>query len=490
MTPPLHGESIAGLLELMRTGAASSKDVVSACLARVESVEPRIRAFLSLRAEEALREAEAVDTARARGAAPGLLAGVPIALKDIIGTRGWETTCGSRILRNYVPVYDATATERLRRAGAVIIGKTNMDEFAMGSSTEHSAFQVTRNPWDTDRVPGGSSGGSAAAVAAREVPGALGTDTGGSVRQPAAFTGVVGLKPTYGRVSRYGLVAFASSLDQIGPLARTVADCARLLQVVAGHDPSDMTSSHREVPDYLAALARGVRGLRVGVPVEYFPEGLDAEVAASMERCHRILEEAGAKLVEVSLPQTRHAIATYYIIATAEASSNLARFDGVRFGYRANGAESLRALYEETRGEGFGAEVRRRILLGTFVLSAGYYDAYYLKAQKVRALLRRDFENVWDQCDLLAVPTTPGPAFRLGEKTDDPLAMYLSDIFTVTANLAGIPAISVPGGFTRGGLPLGCQLLGKFFEESTLFAAGRVIEDALALKGPHPKLPI
>ncbi len=490
MSVPLHTAGIGDLLDLMRTRRASAEEVCRACLARIEAVEPRVRAFLSVRAEESVQEARRVDGVRARGEDPGALGGIPVAIKDIIGTRGWVTTCGSRILENHIPVYDATAVERLRRAGAVLIGKTNMDEFAMGSSTEHSAFGPTRNPWDPDRVPGGSSGGSAAAVAACEAPGALGTDTGGSVRQPAALTGVVGLKPTYGRVSRYGLVAFASSLDQIGTFGRSVGDCARLLAVVAGEDPRDMTTARREVPDYLASLGRGVKGLRVGLPREYFPPGMDPEVGSSVARCHEILRAAGAKIVDVSLPHTEYAIATYYIVATAEASSNLARYDGVRYGLRRGDGGTLRDMYEASRAAGFGEEVKRRIMLGTYVLSAGYYDAYYLKAQKVRALIRRDFEDAFNRCDLLAVPTTPGPAFRLGEKTDDPLAMYLSDIFTVTANLAGVPALSVPCGHTSAGLPLGCQLLGRFFDEPALFAAGSVIEDALAHAGPRPPLPL
>jgi len=490
MNPRPYELGISQLLESMRGGSLSSAETVRSCLDRMESVEPKVKAFLSVHAEESLAEARRIDEVRARGGDPGPLGGVPIALKDIIGTKGWTTTCGSRILANYVPAYDATSTERLRKAGAIILGKTNMDEFAMGSSTEHSAFGATCNPWDTSRVPGGSSGGSAAAVASREVPGAFGTDTGGSVRQPAALTGVVGLKPTYGRVSRYGLVAFASSLDQIGPLARSVVDCARLLGVVAGRDPRDMTTAHREVPGYVASATRGVRGLRVGIPREYFPEGLDSEVAASVSRCHEILKGAGATLVPVSLPHTEYAIASYYIVATAEASSNLARFDGVRYGLRVRGEGALRGMYEASRAAGFGEEVKRRIMLGTYVLSAGYYDAYYLKAQKVRALIRRDFERAFASCDVLAVPTVPGPAFRLGEKTDDPLAMYLSDIFTVTANLAGVPALSLPSGFTSSGLPLGCQIVGNFFEESTLFAAANVIEDGLALHKSRPELPV
>jgi aspartyl-tRNA(Asn)/glutamyl-tRNA(Gln) amidotransferase subunit A len=490
MGDPLHAAGIGDLLRLFRSRRASAEEAARACLDRIAKVDPSVHAFLSVDEERVIEQARRVDAARARGADPGPLGGVPVAVKDIIGTEGQATTCGSRILESYVPVFDATATARLKGAGAVILGKTNLDEFAMGSSTEHSAFGPTRNPWDLERVPGGSSGGSAAAVAALEAPGALGTDTGGSVRQPAALTGVVGLKPTYGRVSRYGLVAFASSLDQIGTFARSVEDCARLLTVVAGEDPRDMTAARREVPDFAAAAGRGVRGLRVGIPKEYFPPGLDAEVEGSARRCHEALGKAGAVLVDVALPHTGYAVATYYVIATAEASSNLARYDGVRYGLRAEDGGGLRGMYEASRGAGFGPEVRRRILLGTFVLSAGYYDAYYAKAQKVRALVRRDFEEAFTRCDLLAVPTTPGPAFRLGEKVDDPLSMYLSDIFTVTANLAGVPGLSVPCGFTASGLPLGCQLLGRFFDEETLVAAARVIEDALAPPAARPALPI
>ena len=490
MTSELHRAGIGDLLHIMESKRASSEEVARACLSRIEAVEPRLRAFISVDPGRVLQEARAIDAARARGENPGPLGGVPIAVKDIIGTRGQATTCGSRIVERYVPVYDATAADRLSRAGAVILGKTNLDEFAMGSSTEHSAFGPTRNPWDLDRVPGGSSGGSAAAVAAFEAPGSLGSDTGGSVRQPAALTGVVGLKPTYGRVSRYGLVAFASSLDQIGPFARNVEDCARILGVIAGEDPRDMTSARHPVPDYVASVRRGVRGLRVGRPREYFPEGLDPEVAASIERCHNALADAGAEIVEISLPHTEYAIATYYIVATAEASSNLARYDGVRYGLREAKDAALREMYHASRAAGFGQEVKRRIMLGTYVLSAGYCDAYYARAQKVRALIRNDFEVAFTRCDLLAVPATPTPAFRLGEKVDDPLAMYLSDIFTVTANLAGLPGLSVPCGFTSEGLPLGCQLMGKFFDEGTLFAAARVIEDALAPPDSRPPLPI
>jgi len=483
MSEPLFAAGIGQLLDRMRKGDVSAEEVTRACLGRIEAVDGRVRAFLRVDAEGALAQARAVDRRRAGGEDPGPLGGVPVAIKDIIGSRGQKTTCGSRILEPYEPVYDATAVERLRAAGAVIIGKTNLDEFAMGSSTEHSAFGPTRNPWDLERVPGGSSGGSAAAVAALEVPCALGTDTGGSVRQPAAFTGTVGLKPTYGRVSRYGLVAFASSLDQIGTFTRTVEDAARLLAVIAGPDPRDMTSALRETADYVTASERGVKGVKIGLPREYYPEGLDPEVASATERAKEALSRAGAELVPVSLPHTEYAIATYYILATAEASSNLARFDGVRYGLRSGDGAELRSMYLATRAAGFGEEVKRRIMLGTYVLSAGYYDAYYVKAQRVRALIRNDFEQAFERCDLLAVPTTPTAAFRIGEKTDDPLAMYLSDIFTVTANLAGVPGLSVPCGFTSAGLPLGCQLLGRFFDEEALFAAARVIEDSVAKEG-------
>jgi aspartyl-tRNA(Asn)/glutamyl-tRNA(Gln) amidotransferase subunit A len=474
----------------MESGQASSEEVTRACLDRIEAVDRDVNAFLSVDAEGALAEARRIDSLRARGEGVGALGGVPIAIKDNIGTRGRATTCGSRILEPFRPVDDATATARLRSAGAVVVGKTNLDEFAMGSSTEHSAFGPTRNPWDLERVPGGSSGGSAAAVAALEVPGALGSDTGGSVRQPAAMTGTVGLKPTYGRVSRYGLVAFASSLDQISPLARSVRDCARLLAVIAGEDPRDMTCAAVETSDYESAADRGVEALRVGFPREYYPPDLDSEIVVSMDRCRKALEGAGAELVELSMPHTEYAVAAYYIVATAEASSNLARYDGVRYGRRSAGTGSLREMYLASRADGFGEEVRRRIMLGTYVLSAGYYDAYYLKAQKVRTLIRGDFEEAFRRCDVLAVPASPTPAFRLGERIDDPLAMYLSDIFTVTANLAGVPALSVPCGFTSEGLPLGCQFLGRFFDEASLFAAAQVIEDALAQpeSRPQPKL--
>jgi len=406
----------------------------------------------------------------------------------VLCTRGIPTTCGSRILKNFVPAYDATCVARLRRAGAVIVGKTNMDEFAMGSSTENSAYEKTCNPWALDRVPGGSSGGSAAAVAAGEVPASLGSDTGGSIRQPAAFCGVAGMKPTYGRVSRYGLVAFASSLDQVGPFGVTVEDVARVLQVIAGHDPRDSTSAPRPVPDYLKALGQDAAGLRIGVPAEYFRGGLTPEVETAVQSALKTAERLGARLEEISLPHTEYAIPTYYIIATAEASSNLARYDGVRYGHRAAGASQMETLYVRTRTEGFGPEVKRRIMLGTYVLSSGYYDAYYLKGQKVRTLIRRDFELAFEKVDLIVTPTTPTPAFRFGDKVDDPLSMYLSDIFTVTINLAGLPGISIPCGLTRERLPVGLQVIGRPFDEETVLRLAASLEGALKFNDHRPPL--
>jgi len=423
----------------------------------------------------ALGRARALDTALASGEPAPALAGVPVAVKDVLDMEGVPTTCGSRILEGYRPPFTATAVARLEAAGAIVIGKTNMDEFAMGSSTENSAFKTTKNPWDPGRVPGGSSGGSAAAVAARMVPLALGSDTGGSIRQPAALCGVVGLKPTYGRVSRYGLVAFASSLDQVGPLARTVEDAAVVSSVLCGHDPLDSTSAAAPVPDFTAALRGEVAGIRIGVPGDFLREGVEAETLARVREALAVLEESGVRLVDVSMPHWRHAIATYYLVATAEASSNLARYDGVRYGRRAEESRELRRMYGESRDHGFGAEVKRRIILGTFVLSSGYYDAYYLCAQKVRTLIRRDFERALETCDAVATPTSPTPAFRIGEKTADPLQMYLADVFTVPANLAGIPAISLPCGLS-GGLPVGLQLLGRPFDEATLLRLGAAFQ--------------
>jgi aspartyl-tRNA(Asn)/glutamyl-tRNA(Gln) amidotransferase subunit A len=469
--------SASEIARRVRSRALSAEDVTRAHLDRIAAVEPKVDAFLHLFPERALATAREVDKAVAAGRSDLPLAGVPVAVKDVLDIDGIPTTCGSRILEGYRPPFTATAVKRLEAAGAVPLGKTNMDEFAMGSSTENSAYKKTRNPWDPERVPGGSSGGSAAAVAARMAPVALGTDTGGSIRQPAALCGVVGLKPTYGRVSRYGLVAFASSLDQIGPFARTSEDAALVASVLFGADPSDATSARRETPDFARELPRGAQGLRVGIPWAFLEKGVDAGVMESFRSALTDLEKLGARLVDVSLPYAHHAIATYYIVATAEASSNLARFDGVRYGLRSAGSADLRHMYGESRDLGFGAEVKRRIILGTFVLSSGYYDAYYLQAQKVRTLIRRDFDAAFASCDAVATPTTPGTAFRLGEKTDDPLQMYLADIFTVPANLAGIPGLSIPCGFS-GGLPVGLQLLGRPFDEASLLRLGHAFEQA------------
>jgi aspartyl-tRNA(Asn)/glutamyl-tRNA(Gln) amidotransferase subunit A len=435
-------------------------------LDRIAAVQPRVGAFLGVLADRARAQADAVDASLAGGQAPKRLSGVPVAVKDVLDLEGLPTTCGSKILEGYLPPFTATTLLRLEAEGAVLIGKTNMDEFAMGSSTENSAYKKTRNPWDLERVPGGSSGGSAAAVAASMAPIALGTDTGGSIRQPAAFCGIYGLKPTYGRVSRYGLVAFASSLDQIGPFARTAEDLALATELLCGADPRDATSASEPPPDLSGALGQGVAGIRIGVPWSFLKDGVDGATLDAFRKGLGVLEGAGARVVEIALPHVPHAIATYYIVATAEASSNLARYDGVRFGLRAQ-AERLRDMYGRTRDQGFGPEVKRRIILGTFVLSSGYYDAYYLRAQKVRSLIRQDFEAAFGACDVVATPTTPTPAFRFGEKTDNPLEMYLADIFTVPANLAGLPGLSLPCGFASG-LPIGLQVLGRRFDEATL----------------------
>ena len=463
--------------------AARKVSAVEMCrdaLARIQASNPRLNSFLLVDVEDALARARKVDERLAAGEAPGALAGVPIAIKDNLCVRGMKTTAASKILATYVPPYDATVIERLEAAGAVIVGKTNCDEFAMGSSNENSAFGPVRNPWALSRTPGGSSGGSAAAVAAAQVPLALGSDTGGSIRQPASFCGVVGLKPTYGRVSRYGLLAFASSLDQIGPFARSVDDAALALGVIAGPDRADATSSREPVPDLTAALTGDVKGLRVGVPRTFVSEGVDDGVKAAFDAALAVLESAGARLVDVELPHAPYGVPAYYLVCTAEASSNLARYDGVKYGYRSKAAaDGLQAMYTHSRSEGFGAEVKRRIMLGTYVLSAGYYDAFYLKAQQVRTLLRRDYDRAFDAADVIAMPTSPIPPFGLGEKTDDPLQMYLADIFTVSANLAGVPAISVPCGFVeRGGdrLPIGFQLAGRPFDEPTLLRAADAYE--------------
>jgi len=446
----------------------------------IQRVDGEIHAYLSLCRERALAKAEEIDRLAEQGAPLPPLAGVPVAIKDVMVTNGVRTTAGSKVLEKFVPLYDCTAVARLETAGAVILGKTNCDEYAMGSSNENSAYGPVRNPRDLSRVPGGSSGGSAAAVAAGTAVFALGSDTGGSIRQPASFCGVVGLMPTYGRVSRYGLIAFASSLDHIGPLTSSVRDAAIVLRTIAGRDANDSTSAAVPVPDYEAELDRPVRGTRLGVPKEYFGEGLHPEVRSAVEAAIQKLAAAGCEIVPVTLPHTAYAIPTYYVVATAEASSNLARYDGVRYGHRASGARGLTDMYRRTRDEGFGAEVKRRIMLGTYALSAGYYDAYYLKAQKVRALLAQDFEQAFEKVDAIVTPTSPTPAFKLGEKADDPLAMYLADIYTVVADLVGIPGISVPCGETRDGLPIGLQVLGKHFEEATVMRLAHAYEGARA----------
>ena len=444
---------------------------------KIAAQDGEIHAYLTLAKKRALAQAARIDARVEKGDPLPPLAGVPVAVKDVMTTRGVRTTAGSKILQHYFPPYDCTAVARLEAAGAVVLGKTNCDEFAMGSSNENSAYGAVRNPRDTSRVPGGSSGGSAAAVAAGMAVAALGSDTGGSIRQPASFCGVVGLMPTYGRVSRYGLIAFASSLDHIGPLAHTVEDAALLLGHIAGRDPMDSTSADLPVPDYAAAMRKPVRGLRLGVPREYFGEGLDAEVRAAVEAAVAKLAGAGCEVVPISLPHTTYAIPTYYVVATAEASSNLARYDGVRYGFRSRNGKSLSEMYRKTRDQGFGAEVKRRIMLGTYALSAGYYDAYYLKAQRVRTLLTRDFDEAFVKVDAIVTPTSPTPAFKLGEKADDPLAMYLADIYTVTADLAGIPGISVPCGRSTAGLPIGVQVLARHFDEVTMLRVARAVEE-------------
>lgn len=458
----------------------SAVEVCRAALDRIDRLS-NLNAFITVTNERALARAEEIDRLAESGEEIPPLAGAILAVKDNLVLRGVRTTAGSHILFNYKPPYTATVLERLETAGAIIIGKTNCDEFAMGSSTENSAYGPARNPWDTERVPGGSSGGSAVAVSSGMAMIALGSDTGGSIRQPASLSGVVGLKPTYGRVSRYGLIAFGSSLDQIGPFANSVEDASRVLGVMAGRDQNDSTSSDVAVDDYVAALTKDIRGFKVGVPREYFGEGLDAEVRASTEAAIKKLEELGAEIIDVSLPNTEYAVPVYYLIATAEASSNLARYDGVRYGFRAEEAATLREMYSRTRDEGFGTEVKRRIMLGTYALSAGYYEEYYGKAQKVRSLIECDFRNAFAACDVIATPTAPTPAFRLGEKTDDPLAMYLSDIYTITLNLAGVPGVSIPCGFSSNGLPIGLQLIGRHFDEARLLSAAHNLEQALGL---------
>ena len=481
--------SVREIRDAIVTGQTSAVDVCRAAVTRIEQTNPALNAFNHVVAERALDRAGHIDRQRASGTALGPLAGVPVALKDNLCVKGVRTTASSKILDTFIPPYDATVVQRLESAGAVIVGKTNCDEFAMGSSNENSAYGPVHNPWATSRTPGGSSGGSAAAVAAQCVPLALGSDTGGSIRQPASFCGVVGLKPTYGRVSRYGLLAFASSLDQIGPFTRSVADAAVALSVLSGRDPMDSTSSEEPVPDFTAALTGDIRGVRVGVPRAFVANGVDQAVRRAFDAAVVVLRDAGATLVDIELPYARYAIPVYYLICTAEASSNLARYDGVKYGYRSPTAkdEPLTTMYSRTRDEGFGAEVKRRIVLGTYVLSAGYYDAFYLKAQQVRTLLRRDYEQAFSQADVIVMPTSPIPPFKLGEKTDDPLQMYLADIFTVSVNLAGLPGISIPCGFVERPerserLPIGFQVIGRMFDEATMLRVADVYERATEWK--------
>jgi len=477
---------ISDALDLLQRGEITPGDLLNALFKRIDAVDKDVRAFITLTQDEAYDRLGALDTPQGKGTWEPV-AGIPLAVKDNMCTKGIRTTCSSRILENFIPPYESTVTGKLLQSGYILVGKTNLDEFAMGSSTENSGFFVSRNPWDLDRVPGGSSGGSATAVAADECLAALGSDTGGSIRQPAAFCGVVGLKPTYGRVSRYGLVAFASSLDQIGPLTKTVSDAAVVLNIISGHDRKDSTSAEIPVPDFRESLTRDVKGLKIGVPDEYFIEGLDPEVEKAVRDAIGEMERLGAEIRNVSLPHTGYAVATYYILATSEASSNLARYDGVKYGFRSD-AEDLMDMYLETRARGFGPEVRRRIMLGTYALSSGYYDAYYRKAQQVRTLIVRDFEEAFKLVDLIATPTTPTPAFRIGEKISDPLQMYLNDIFTISVNLAGVPAISVPCGFNSGGLPIGLQLIGRHFDEVTTLRAAHAYESETDWHKRRPEL--
>lgn len=482
----IHWESLVKLRDLLRRGEVSSEELTRHFLNRISELDPKVKAYITITEEESLSQAREADKALKAGEEKPLL-GVPLAIKDNICTKGIRTTCASKILENFVPIYEATVIERLRTAGAVILGKTNLDEFAMGSSTENSAFFPTHNPWDLSRVPGGSSGGSAAAVAAGLCAGSLGSDTGGSIRQPASFCGVVGLKPTYGRVSRYGLVAFASSLDQIGPLTRTVADTALLLKVIAGPDPRDSTCAPQGVPDYEKSLEQDLKGLKVGVPKEYFGEGLAEEVREAVEKALEVMKGLGLELKEVSLPHSPYAIAAYYIIAPAEASSNLARYDGVKYGFRAEGKDLI-DMYKKTRSQGFGPEVKRRIMIGTYALSAGYYDAYYKKASQVRTLIAQDFAKAFEEVDFVIGPVAPSPAFKIGERTDDPLKMYLSDIYTISVNLAGIVGLSLPCAFSKEGLPIGLQIMGPHFSEERVLALGHQFEKEVGLTDRHPEL--
>lgn len=483
----LHELTIQEAHELLKAKEISSRELTQAVLDRIEAVESQVDAFITVTEADAIQAAEMADQQIAKGKI-GPLTGVPIGVKDLICTKGIKTTCGSRILENFIPPYDATVVKKLTSDHAVIIGKMNMDEFAMGSSTEHSSVKITRNPWDLNRIPGGSSGGSAAAVAADMCLGALGSDTGGSIRQPASHCGIVGLKPTYGRVSRFGLVAFASSLDQIGPLTKSVMDCAMMLNTISGYDAGDSTSVPENVPDFTSFLTGDLTGVTVGIPKEVAAlEGLDPDVASVVEEATRVVESRGAQCIDVSLPNTKHVVAVYYVIAPCEASSNLARYDGVKYGYRNRKQDTLMEMYRATRTDGFGSEVQRRIIIGTYCLSAGYYDAYYGKASQVRTLIVKDYKRAFEQCDVILSPVAPTPAFKIGENVEDPLKMYLSDIFTLSANLAGIPGMSVPCGFSADGLPIGLQVLGKHFDEGMLLKVGYSFEQATDF---HTKKPI
>ncbi|AMM91518.1 Asp-tRNA(Asn)/Glu-tRNA(Gln) amidotransferase subunit GatA [Peribacillus simplex] len=484
----LFEQKVSELHERLHKKEISVTDLVNESYERIGQVEDKVKAFLTLDEENARKQARRLDEQLVKGENKGALFGLPIGVKDNIVTKNLRTTCASKILENFDPIYDATAVQKLQQAETVTIGKLNMDEFAMGSSNENSAFQATRNPWNTDYVPGGSSGGSAASVASGEVLFSLGSDTGGSIRQPAAYCGVVGLKPTYGRVSRFGLVAFASSLDQIGPVTRTVEDNAYLLEAISGVDPMDSTSANIDVPNFVNSLTGDVRGLKIAVPKEYLGEGVGEEARNSVLEALKVLEGLGAEWEEVSLPHSKYALAAYYLLSSSEASANLSRFDGVRFGHRTDNAETLIEMYKQTRAEGFGDEVKRRIMLGTFSLSSGYYDAYYKKAQKVRTLIKKDFEDVFEKYDVIVGPTTPTPAFKIGEKVDDPLTMYANDILTIPVNLAGVPGISVPCGFAANGLPLGLQMIGKHFDESTIYRAAHAFEQATDFHKQFPKL--
>lgn len=484
----LHELTINKAQQLLKGKEISSQELTRAVLDRIAQVEDRVGAYITIASDSAMKEAALADKEISKGNMAELT-GIPIAVKDLICTKGIRTTCASKILDNFIPPYDATVISKLKKAGAVIVGKLNMDEFAMGSSTENSGIKLTRNPWDLTRIPGGSSGGSAAAVAADMCIGSLGSDTGGSIRQPASHCSVVGLKPTYGRVSRFGLVAFASSLDQIGPVAKDVTDCAILAKVISGYDPSDSTSVPKDVPDYTSFLTEGIKGLIIGVPKEYdTAKGLDPQVFAAITNARKVLETLGAQCVEVSLPHTEYAVPAYYVIAPSEASSNLARYDGVKYGFRDKDSKNLMEMYKNTRSKGFGPEVKRRIIIGTYCLSAGYYDAFYKKASQVRTLITDDFTKAFEICDVILSPVAPTPAFKIGDNADDPLTMYLSDIFTLSANLAGIPGLSVPCGFSSGGLPIGLQLLGKHFGEEVLLKTAYNFEQATDFHKKKPEI--